>query len=111
MDGRVEVLAEDVPERLLEAGERRGEDEVAAIKRAAIIAGPEPLDLARVLADEGAADFADGGFHRLGAALEDGLAPADDARVGGYLEEQPARPDVERLDAGDFQAGAGLLTG
>ena len=63
-------------------------------------------DLHRVAADEELAIVLDGADHRLLAAGQAALAPAEDALVGLDLDDQlvaDADPDRDRADGGDLQ--------
>ena len=97
-----ERLALEVPQRLLEPGERRHQHRAAAVEAAAIGDLPDVLDPARVMADEAVAQRLERAVDRLGIALEAGLAPADRAVVAFDPHEQPARRDEEGFDAVDL---------
>lgn len=87
MDRHAMVLAENVPQRLIDAGDRAHEDRAAAVKTGAIHDLPVIFDVARVLADEVVGQFMDRGLHRVRAPFDDGLAPADDAFIGLDFEK------------------------
>ncbi len=102
-------LALDVPQRLVDAGQRAHVDATAAVEAAAVEHRPVVLDVARVLADEVVGQFLHGGGHGVGTAFEDGLAPAVDAFVGFDLQEAPARRHQERGQSGDLHGRGGNL--
>jgi hypothetical protein len=91
MDRLAERLALDVPQCLVDARDRAHVDGAAAIEAAAIHDVPVVLDQERVLADQVVLELVDSRLDGQGPALDDGLAPADDALVGLDLQEQPAR--------------------
>ena len=95
-------LALDVPQRLVDAGQRAHMHGAAAIEAAAIQHRPVILDRRRVLADQIIGQFGDAGRHRFGAAFHHRLAPAGDAFIGLDLQEQPARRHHEGGELGDF---------
>ena len=97
-----ERLALDVPERLIDAGDRTHENRAAAIERAAVHGLPVIVDARGIFADELLADLGDRGFDAARAAFDHGLAPADEAFVRLDLEEHPARGDAIGGELGDF---------
>ena len=102
MDGHAQRLALDVPQRLVDAGERAHQHRPAAIEAAAVEHLPVVLDPERVLADQEVGQFRDRWPRRVRAPLDDRLAPARDPLVGLDLEEQPARRDEVGLQRGDL---------
>ena len=98
----VQHLALDVPQRLVDAGQRAHVNGAAAIKAAAIQHRPMILDRRRVLADQIIGQLGDTGRHGFGAALHHRLAPAGDAFIGLDLQEQPARRHHKGGELGDF---------
>jgi len=56
------------------------------------------INARRILTDEDAAEFVDGGIDRAGNDLEHRFTPAEDPRVGLDFKTEPARPDVAGLD-------------
>ena len=111
VDRDAEPLRLDVPQREVD----RGED-LLAFRDAGPAAVPDPLvhqlDPARVLADEPAAHDLERGLERCGRVPVVGLGPADDALIGGDLEEaelpQTAVAD-EGLDGRDSHCWPSLL--
>ena len=99
--GRAVTLAGDVPQRLVDPGDRARQDRPAPVERALGHDLPVVLDAQRVPADDHLAQLLDGGAHGLGPALAGGLAPADDPALGLDADEQPAGRDEERLDPRD----------
>ena len=102
-------LAEDVPERDVDAAHRRAADDVVAVPE--VLAEhhlPEVLDPRRVLADDQLGQILDGADDRPRVPLERRLAPAVEAvLVGDDADEHPvAHPRVAdvRLDRGDLHA-------
>jgi hypothetical protein len=102
VDGCVEVLAGDVPQRLVHAGERGHEDRAAPEEGRAVDVLPVVLDAERVLADQVVADLGDRGHPRAGLALERGLAPPHQPVVGRDLDEPRPGAGVELLDFRDL---------
>ena len=82
VDRDAERLAEDVPQRLLDAGDGAADDDPAAPERVAVDGLPVVLDPRRILPDQVLRDVVDGADDRLGLALQAGLADAGDAGVG-----------------------------
>jgi hypothetical protein len=84
---------------------------IPAVERVPIDRLPVVHDPASVLADEIRLDL----LHRRRdgerPALGHRLAEADDALVGVHLQEQPARFDEQRLEAGDADAALALGLG
>src|SRR6185369_13766418 len=89
--GQADRPALEVPQRLLEAGERAHQNGPAAVEAAAVADLPDVLNVERIGADEAVAEGFEGAVHRLGPALEARLAPADRALVALDPDEQPAR--------------------
>ena len=102
MHRHTQRLALDVPQRLVDAGERAHVHAAAAIEPAAIQHRPVILDLVRVLADQIVGQFLHLGGDSCGAAFDHRLAPARDALIGIDLQEQPARRHQERRQLGDL---------
>jgi hypothetical protein len=73
----VVVPALEVPQRLVEPGQRRHQHRPAAVEAAAIGDLPDILDPARVGADEAVADRLKGTVHRFGMAFQARLAPSN----------------------------------
>ena len=106
VDGHAIVLARDVPERLVDARERRHQHVAAAEKGGAVDVLPVVLDAQRVLADQVLGELLHGSPGALGLALQRGLAPADDAVVGGDLDQAHAKAREELLDSRYFHGGS-----
>ncbi|MCY1368989.1 hypothetical protein D9M69_560030 [compost metagenome] len=104
MHRHAEVLALDVPEGLVDAGDGAHQHRAATVEAAAVHDVPQVLDVARVLADQIVGKLVDGGRHRVRPALYHRLAPAADADIGIDAQEQPARRDQEGGEAGDLHA-------
>ncbi len=100
--GQSERPALQVPQGLLEPGQRRHQDRAAAVEAAAITDLPNVLDPERVVAEEAVAKRREGAVHRLRLAFQARLAPADRAFVRLDPDEQPARRDIEGLDLRDL---------
>ena len=104
VDRDAERLAEDVPQRLLDAGDGAADDHAAAPERVAVDRLPVVLDPRRVLADQVLLDVVDRADDRLGFSFQTGLADAGDPGVGRDLDEDQVRPAGEedvRDDVGD----------
>jgi hypothetical protein len=96
-----ERAALDVPQRLLDPGDRAAQHRPAAVEAAAPHDLEVVLDAERVAPSDLLAELLDRGAHGGDAALDDRLTPAHDALVGRELEEQPARRYGEELEPGD----------
>src|SRR5262249_48112888 len=103
VDWHAEGLALDVPQGHVDAAQGAGEHRAAAVKGMAVDRLPVVYHLPRVLADQVGLALRDGRRPRVGTALDDGFAQADDVGVGVDLQEQPARLHQERFQAGDPQ--------
>jgi hypothetical protein len=108
VDRHAEVLAGDVPERLVEARERAHQHRAAAEEGRAVDMLPVVLDAQRVFADQIVGEFLDGGDGALGLAFQGGLAPADQAGVSGDFHQPGAQAREELLDANDVHARCSL---
>ena len=95
-------LALDVPQRLVDAGDRAHQHRAAAIERrrgtcvchrSLMRDGSLPTSNRR---------FRDRRLDRAGAAFDHRLAPADDALVGFHLQEHPAWRHVVGAESGDL---------
>ena len=107
-------LAEDVPERDVDAADRRAADDAVAVPEVlAVHHLPEVLDPRRVFADDQLGEILDRADDRARVPLERRLAPAEQAGlVGDDLDEDPvAHPRVAdvRLDRGDLHAALRTL--
>ena len=105
--GHAERLAEDVPERHLDAGDGAHPDHAEA-PEAVLLQHPHGLfDVARVASDQKRREILDGPDHGLGFPLQRRLAPADEVgTVGLDTHEDPvAHLGVHnaRRQAGDLQ--------
>ena len=60
----------------------------------------------RVFADEVSGEFFNRGPRAFGLALKGGLAPADDAGVGGHFDQAHPPAGIELFDLGDFHGGS-----
>ena len=97
-----ERAALQIPQSLVEAGQRAHQHRAAAIEAAAISDLPDILDGEGVVADEPVAQRLEGAVDRFRPAFEAGLAPADRAVVALDPDEQPAGRREECLDAADL---------
>src|SRR5699024_889555 len=88
MNRLTERLALDVPQGLVDSGDRTHENGATAVEATAVHDRPQVFDVRWVLADEQVGELIDGGSHRGGFAFEDGLTPTDDPFVGFNLEKQ-----------------------
>ena len=105
-------LADDVPQRLLDAGRGAVELQRAAPLRIVIESDLQDVaDVERIAADEVAAELIDlRGDGAIAVVLAIGLAPADDAGVGLDPHEHEILPptgmDRKTSDASDFHAAS-----
>jgi hypothetical protein len=110
IDRHTEQLSLDIPERLIDTAQRRGQDRATTIEGVAIDRLPVMGDIARILADQIGLHLAD----RLGAgsgpSLGDRLTKTDHARIGMDLQKEPARLDQKCLELGDFDALTNRVT-
>ena len=104
VDRHVVILAFDVPQSLLDAGDGTHEHRPSAVIGAAVHQLHQMLDFARVCTDQHRAVFFHSGGHGVCTTLHNGFAPAADALVGGDLQKQPARLQVEQLKICDLQS-------
>src|SRR5262245_9486770 len=102
------MLAGDVPKRLVEARKRSHQHWAAAEEGRAINMLPVVLDPQRILADQIIGQLLDGGNSASGLALQRGLAPADQAIIGGDLHQPRTNPWKELFDAGDSHTYSSL---
>src|SRR6185295_1781507 len=91
-----------VPQRLLQAGERAHQNRPAAVEAAAVADLPDILDVERVGADEPVPQRLERAVDGLGPAFEARFAPADRSVLAFDADEQPARRRVEGLDPADL---------
>jgi hypothetical protein len=89
IDRHVPRLAPDVPERLIEGGQRGVEYHATAPEAVPINRLPVMLHREGVLADERLPDLLDSGAHGRFPAFQRRLAPAVDAPIGDNLHEDP----------------------
>ena len=97
-------LALDVPQRLIDPGQRAHMYRAAAVEAAAIQHRPMIFDRRGVFADQIIGQLGDTGGHGFGAAFHHRLAPAGDAFIGFDFEEQPARRHHKGGELGDLHA-------
>ena len=105
MDRLAEVLAGDVPERLVDSRECRHHHRTTAVEGAAIEELPVVLDPERVTADEHVGHLVDRGHSAASLAFERGLAPSHQAGVGGDLDQTHPGERRELLDLVDLHPG------
>ena len=115
VDGRIEVLPEQVPQGQVDGAQ--GPDFGAAGDleiEGAVEIGPDPLDIARIAAEQRIGHRVNHG--RLGRVARIGLSDARDASIGIDLDPGPVRPErrivaalpVHRFDARDLRRRGGL---
>ena len=104
VDRHVQRLAGDVPQRLVNTGDRRGEHRAAAVEVRLGHRLPQALDVRRIAAHDELAEGPQRPGHGLRMPLQRGFAPADDALVGLDAHERPAGRDGELLQGGDPHA-------
>src|SRR5690606_4977911 len=102
MHRHIEGFAEDVPQRLVQTGQRTREYGTAPVERRLAHQLPQILDPAWVLADQQIGQFVDGGPHGVGPALHHGFTPPDQTRVGLDPAEQPPGRHLVRRDGRDL---------
>src|SRR5690606_10776879 len=102
VDRHAQGLALNVPQRLVDAGDRAHQDRAAAVEAAAVEHLPQVVDARRVATDQVVAQLAHGRLDGVRAALDHRLAPAADAFVGVDAQEQPAWRGVPRAQACDL---------
>ena len=90
-DRRIQRLPFDVPQRLVNTGDRAHQDRSAAIKAGAVHDLPQIVDPRRILANQIVPQLMYRRLHGARPAFDDRLAPADYPLVGFNLEEHPAR--------------------
>src|SRR5699024_2210207 len=98
---RIERLALQVPQGVVDTGDGGAEHRPAAVEAGAGHLLPEVLDPGRVLPEQQVGIAVDHALHGLGVALQACLAPADGAVDGLDPDKQPARDDLEGLDTVD----------
>ncbi len=99
-----ERLCLDVDEGVLDRGDRLLVDAVGGLPGQAVQEGGDLLDWPRIHADQPLAQSPDDAAQALGAEILHELRPADQAVVGGDLQEReipPAGVAVQVLDFGD----------
>ena len=104
VDRHAERLALDVEAGVLDRRDRVGVQSACGRARGGVERRVDPPDVARVLADQSCSEPADDLRHAAAAAFVE-LRPADDAFVGGDLQERigvPAAVGVEVLELDDF---------
>lgn len=100
--GRAEVLAPDVPERLVDPGYRALQHGTPAVEPAGVHRLPVVRDAGGVLAQEvPLQQFLDRCLDGLRLALHDGFAPPHEAVAGLQPQEQPPRGDAVQVVVGD----------
>ena len=106
IDGQAEHFAANVPQRLVDAGDRRADHRAGAVEAVHVHRLPVVLHLHRVGADEEVAKVVHAGHDGAGFAFERAFAPADDALVGFELDEDVGAVGIGReRDAEDLHAG------
>ena len=109
MDGNAERLRLDVDERVLEGGDRLLVHAAGRLARHRAERRGDALVGARILADQRLAERADDGAEPLAAVALVVFRPADDAVIGGDLEERedaPAGVAMQILDPRDAHDAA-----
>ncbi len=97
-----ECLALDIPQRLIDTGQRTHVDGAAAIKAATVQHGPVILDVARVLANKIVGQFFNRSRHAVCPPLNHRFAPAEHTFIGFYFQKTPARRNNVRSKFGDL---------
>ena len=109
-DRHAQILAQDVPERHLDAGDGRGADDAHAPEAMLVHHAIGLLDVARIAADEQRRQILHGADDGARLPFEGGLAPAVEPRLVGLdLDEDPVAHlgiDDGGLDGGDFHVTA-----
>ena len=95
-------LALDVPQCLIDSGDRTHEDGTTAVEATAVHDRPQVLDVRRILADEQVGELINGGSNGGCLAFDDGFAPSHDPFIGFDLEEQPPRRHCVRRHRRDL---------
>src|SRR5258708_38966645 len=102
MDGHPQGLAFDVPERLINPGDRAHQDRATAVETATVHGLPQIIDARRILAHHEVPTLLDGCLNRAGTALDDRFTPTDNACIRFHFQEQPTRCDVEGTEPHDL---------
>ncbi len=108
MDRLSQRLALDVPQRLVDAGNRAHVDGAAAIEAGAVHDVPVVLDQEGILADQIVFQLMHGRLHGQCPAFHHRLAPADNALVGLDFQEHPARRHNIRRQFRDLHGYASI---
>src|SRR3989441_6953123 len=112
IDGDAERLSQDIPARLLDAGEGGHPDRADSPKGVAVEDLPEELDSSGVAAEEHGFEVLDASDHAARLPFERRLSPAIKARlVSLYLDEYPVAHDGvdnQRFNVSDFHGGPTL---
>ena len=96
------AFALDVPQRLFDARDRAGQHRAAAIEPATIQRLPQILDVACLGTKQVIGHFLDSGLHRRGLALDNRLAPTNQAIGVGDFHKQPAWLNLKQFDCGNL---------
>src|SRR5690606_15036530 len=95
----------EIPQGLVEPRQGGQQNRPSAVEAAAIGDLPDILDPEGVVAEETVAYRLEGAVDGFGMAFQARLAPACGAVVRFHPDEQPARRDIEGLDAADLHQG------
>src|SRR5262245_11127666 len=111
-DGHAKVLAEDIPQRHLDARDRRHPDDAHAPEAMTRHHLRTMLDVARIEPDEHRLDVLDGADHCARFELERRLTPTDEARLVGLDSNEDPVAELRVADAcgdgGDLHGAAVL---
>src|SRR5699024_8517252 len=108
MDRRTVILALDVPEGLVDAGDGTHEYRSAAVKSGSVEFVPDAFDLKRIPADERLHHFDDRRLDGGRLAFDDRFTPADKSFVRLHFQKQPSRRYGEQFIASDLHSNASL---
>ena len=108
--GYSERLAGQIPERDIDAGQRRLQDRPPTPEGAAEEILPEVLDAGGILANEQRTEVVEGVDYRHRTTGERGFAEAVKSVFGGDFDEDEL-VDGEHIDGGDFHGYTPLLFG
>jgi hypothetical protein len=97
----LQVLAQNIPQCLIEARKCRANHRPGAVECAAKKVLPDMLDPARILPDEPSPHLLQHRFHREAAAFQRRLAEASQTRIRVHPDHEPARSEVEGFEPGD----------
>ena len=103
MYGRIVVLALDVPQGLVDTGDRTHEYGSTAIETAAVHRLPMLLNLQRILTDQIVGKLLHGSEYRVRPTFDDWLSPTGNPFVRVNFQKQPSGWNEIRSKTCDFQ--------